>query len=64
MVKKRVCGIVTFGTLASKQALRDVGRILNIPSYQIDMITKRIPTVTKLKLIDFYQQDNEFKKND
>ncbi len=60
--EKRVCGIVTFGTLASKQALRDVGRILNIPSYQIDMITKRIPTVTKLKLIDFYQQDNEFKK--
>ena len=60
--EKRVCGIVTFGTLASKQALRDVGRILNIPSYQIDMITKRIPTVTKLKLIDFYQQDNEFKR--
>lgn len=60
--KKRVSGIVTFGTLAAKQALRDVGRILNIPTYQIDLISKRIPTVTKLKLADFYKQDQELKK--
>ncbi len=60
--KKRVSGIVTFGTLASKQALRDVGRVLNIPTYQIDLISKRIPPVTKLKLKDFYEQDLELKK--
>lgn len=59
---KRVSGIVTFGTLAVKQALRDVARVLNVPNYQIDLITKRIPAVTKLKLADFYKQDLELKK--
>lgn len=59
---KRVSGIVTFGTLAVKQALRDVARVLNVPSYQIDLITKRIPGVTKLKLADFYKQDLELKR--
>ncbi len=58
--KKRVSGIVTFGTLAAKQALRDVARVLNIPNYQIDLVTKRIPAFTKLKLSDFYKDDKEF----
>ncbi len=60
--KKRVSGIVTFGTLAVKQALRDVGRVLNIPTYQMDMISKRIPAFTKQKLADFYNQDMELKR--
>lgn len=59
---KKVSGIVTFGTLAVKQALRDVARVLNVPNYQIDLITKRIPGFTKLKLSDFYKQDLELKK--
>ncbi len=60
--KKRVSGIVTFGTLAAKQALRDVARVLNVPSYQVDLITKRIPNFTKLKLLDFYRQDQELRQ--
>lgn len=60
--KKRVSGIVTFGTLAAKQALRDVARTLNIPNYQVDLVTKKIPTFTKLKLDDFYKNDKEFKE--
>ena len=31
-----VANIVTFGTLAAKQVLRDVARVLNIPNYKID----------------------------
>ena len=57
--EKRVSGIVTFGTLAAKQSLRDVGRVLNIPGYQIDLIAKMIPNFTKLK--DFYKENKEFK---
>lgn len=60
--ERRVAGIVTFGTLAAKLALRDVARVLGVPSYQIDTITKKIPTVTKLKLKDFYTQDSELKE--
>jgi len=60
--ENRVCGIVTFGTLAAKQAIRDVSRILNIPTFKVDAITKRIPTVTKWKLKDFYEQDTTLKE--
>lgn len=59
--KTKVSGIVTFGTLAAKQALRDVARVLSIPTYQVDLISKRIPTFTKEKLANFYNNDEEFK---
>lgn len=59
--EKKVAGIVTFGTLAAKQSIRDVSRVLNIPSYQVDQITKKIPSFTKLKLGDFYREE-EFKR--
>ncbi len=59
--KKRVCGIVTFGTMGAKQVLRDVGRILNIPTYKIDGLCKFIPSFTKDKLKDFYTKNESFK---
>lgn len=39
---KKVAGIITFGTMASKQVLRDTGRCLNIPQYKIDSLSKLI----------------------
>lgn len=60
--EKHVSGIVTFGTLAAKQAIRDVSRVLNIPTYQVDQISKKIPSFTKLKLKDFYTNDQEFQR--
>ena len=59
--KRRVCGIVTFGTLSAKQVLRDVGRVLNIPTYKIDSLCKLIPGITKEKLKDFYEKNSTFK---
>lgn len=59
--EKNVSGIVTFGTLGAKQVIRDVGRVLNADSSDIDFLCKRIPTVTKQKLSDFYNSDREFK---
>ena len=59
--EKKVCGIVTFGTMAAKLALRDVSRVLNVPSYQVDLLTKRIPTITKDTLKDFYEKDEYFR---
>jgi DNA polymerase-3 subunit alpha len=38
-----VAQIVTFGTLASRAVLKDVGRVLGIPLSTIDSITKQIP---------------------
>ena len=39
----RVCRIVTFGTMAAKNAIKDVGRVLGIPYSTCDRITKLIP---------------------
>ncbi len=44
-----VAGIITFGTLASKQAIRDVGRVLNVRSSDIDFICKNIGFKDTLK---------------
>lgn len=59
--KKNVAGIVTFGTLSSKQVLRDVARVLNIPVYKIDTLTKLIPAMSKDKLMEIYQKNLNFK---
>src|SRR3954465_11746562 len=38
-----VCQIVTFGTMASKAAIKDVGRALDMPYAEVDRIAKLIP---------------------
>jgi DNA polymerase-3 subunit alpha len=38
-----VCQIITFGTMAAKAAVRDVGRALAMPLEEVNRIAKRIP---------------------
>lgn len=59
--KKRVSGIVTFGTLSAKQVIRDISRVLNIPGYKVDSLSKFIPGFTKDKLKDFYEKSPAFR---
>lgn len=42
--KDRVVQIVTFGTLAARGVIRDVGRVLDMPYAAVDTIAKMIPT--------------------
>ena len=58
--KKRVCGIITFGTLGAKQAIRDVSRVMNIPLYKVDSLCKFIKD-PKEKLKDIYKNNETFK---
>lgn len=39
----RVCQIITFGTMAARQAVRDVGRALDISYAAVDNIVRQIP---------------------
>lgn len=39
----RVTQIITFGTLQARAAIRDVGRVLNIPLPTVDMVAKLVP---------------------
>ena len=42
--KDRVVQIVTFGTMAARGVIRDVGRVLDMPYAQVDSVAKMIPT--------------------
>ncbi|MDR0384084.1 MAG: DNA polymerase III subunit alpha [Christensenellaceae bacterium] len=39
-----VCQIVTFGTMAAKAAIKDMGRVFNIPYAEMERVVKPIPT--------------------
>lgn len=43
--EKRVVKIVTFGTMAAKNAIKDVGRVLRVPYSELDKVTKNIPNI-------------------
>ena len=59
---KKVAGIVTFGTLAAKQAIRDVSRVFNIPLYKVDSVCKEIPAMSKESLKEIYQNNERFRQ--
>ena len=42
--KDRVVQIVTFGTLAARGVIRDVGRVMDLPYAFVDSIAKMVPT--------------------
>lgn len=53
--KDRVVQIVTFGTMAAKMVIRDIGRALDLPYAYVDSVAKMIPTelgITIKKAID------------
>lgn len=41
--KEHVAQIITFGTMAARAAVRDVGRVLNLPYNEVDKAAKLIP---------------------
>ncbi len=46
--KDRVAQIITFGTMAARAAIRDVGRAMGVPYSYCDRVAKLIPMMTKL----------------
>ncbi len=51
--------IVTFGTLKAKAVIKDVGRVLNIPLSEVNMLTKLIPEGPKVHLADAFNPPTE-----
>ena len=58
--KERVANIVTFQTILAKQALRDIGRVYDIPIRHIDLLSKRL-TNKDLDLRGSYKNLPEFR---
>ncbi len=45
-----VCQIITFGTMAARGAIRDIGRVLDMPYNSVDRIAKLIPNEPKMTI--------------
>lgn len=60
--REHVAHISTFGTLAAKQVLRDVGRVMEINTRDLDSISKTIPSTPKITLKEVYTQSTRFKQ--
>jgi len=56
-----VAQIVTFGTMAARGAIRDVGRVLRIPLSEVDKIAKMIPFVPGVTIEKALETVKEFK---
>ena len=54
-----VSQIITFGTMAARNAIRDVGRALNIPYADVDKIAKMIPMELKITISKALVQNPE-----
>ncbi|MGO5095943.1 DNA polymerase III subunit alpha [Agathobaculum sp. LCP25S3_E8] len=60
--KDRVAQIVTFGTMAARGAIRDVGRALNIPYNEVDVVAKQVPNELHITIDKALSVNPELKK--
>ena len=57
-----VAQIGTFGTLAARAAIRDVGRTLGMPIFRVDQIVAMVPDQLGIALEDALEQSDELRK--
>lgn len=60
---EKVAQIVTFGTMAARNAIRDVGRALEIDYARIDKIAKQVPQVIGMTLEKALNSAPDFKES-
>jgi DNA polymerase-3 subunit alpha len=56
-----VAQIITFGTLGAKAAIRDVGRVLEIPYAEVDKVAKLIPNQLNITLQQALEQEPQLR---
>ncbi|NEZ74463.1 DNA polymerase III subunit alpha [Clostridium botulinum] len=60
--KENVSQIITFGTMAARACIRDVGRAMNYPYAEVDRIAKMIPTVLNITINKALELNPELKE--
>ncbi len=58
----KVVQIVTFGTMAAKAVIRDVGRVMDLPYAYVDSIAKMVPKELNITIDKALEMNPEFKK--
>ena len=54
--------IVTFGTMAARNAIRDVGRVMGMPYQSVDVVAKQVPMELKMTLKRALEVSPELKR--
>jgi DNA polymerase-3 subunit alpha len=65
--REQVAQIITFNTLGARAAIKDVGRVLEMPFADVERLTKMVPNVLNISLEEAIQQEpgfNEAAKKD
>jgi len=58
----KVAHICTFGTMATKLAIRDVARVLKLPLPEADRLAKLVPDAPKMTFETAYKESNDLKQ--
>lgn len=58
----RVAQIITFGTMKARAAIRDVGRVMDIPLQEVDRVAKTIPNLPPMSIEEALKNSPDFKK--
>src|SRR5712675_537081 len=59
--RENVAQIITFGTMAAKAAIKDVGRAMDIPYADVDRLAKLVPTTLGIELESALAQTPQLK---
>ena len=60
--KDQVVQIVTFGTLAARGVIRDVGRVMDLPYARVDAIAKMVPNELNITIDKALKGNSEFQE--
>ena len=60
--RENVAQIITFGTMAAKAAIKDVGRAMDMPYSDVDRIAKMVPTTLNIKLEDAIKESPQLQE--
>ena len=58
--REQVAQIITFNTLGARAAIKDVGRVLELPFAEVERLTKMVPNVLNITLDDALKQEPGF----
>ena len=61
--KNQVAQIITYGSMAAKSSIRDVGRVLDVPLPEVDKVAKMVPNISLSKVFDSEEKELKQKLN-
>ncbi|HNI01415.1 MAG TPA: DNA polymerase III subunit alpha, partial [Chitinophagales bacterium] len=59
--KNQVAQIITYGTMAARSSIKDVGRVLKVPLSETDRMAKLVPEGPSVKLKDAFKEVEELR---